>query len=366
MYQNTGKPPEFRNIFDLKAPPKLRLPTVVAVVLCHNEALRLPYFLAHHKAAGIERFLVVDNMSDDGSTEILEADDAVTRIPSAQSYKDCKSLWRELLADHYLADRWALFLDVDELLVYPGWPEKSLPMYCKSLEAAGHDCLLSFMVDMYPATALSECRYQSGTPFLDIAPYFDTGNYRIESFPARQLQDWPTPPVNMRGGARERLFQDHVIHDDQWFDKTLIRTVFSIARGLNPGPLRRKADAVASRYFNRHNTGLGLPNMSKVALFRWRRGCRFNGGVHRISEPMQLAPDVATLLHFKYFDDFADRAQYSVARGQHVKDAAHYKLYAQSKGALDRPIKFKASRKFERVEDLIEEGLMRDTVGAQK
>jgi len=366
MDQSTGKSPAFRDVFDLEAPPEIHMPNVVAVVLCHNEALRLPYFLEHHKAAGIERFLVVDNMSDDGSTEILEADDFVTRIPSSRSYQECKSLWRELLADHYLADRWALFLDVDELFVYPGWPAKSLPEYCKNLEKAGHNCLLSFMVDMYPAAALSECRYVAGAPFLDAAPYFDTGNYRIEAYPARQLQDWPTPPVHLRGGARERLFQDHVIHDDQWLDRTLINTVFSIGRGLNPGPLRRKFDSLAGRYINRHNTGLGLPNMSKVALFRWRPGCRFNGGVHRISEPMQLAPDVATLLHFKYFDDFGDRARYSVARGQHVKGAAHYKLYARSDDVLDQPIKFNRSRKFERLEDLIKEGLMRDVIGRRK
>ena len=46
-------------------------------ILCfstmRNEIIRLPFFLEHHRALGVDHFLIVDNGSDDGTTEYLAA-----------------------------------------------------------------------------------------------------------------------------------------------------------------------------------------------------------------------------------------------------------------------------------------------------
>lgn len=353
----------FRDAFDQDAPPEIEIPPITAVVLCHNEALRLPYFLEHHKAAGVGHFIVVDNASDDGSAAILDADPAVTRLSSRKAYSDYKAKWREIVADHYLADRWALFLDVDELFVYPGWPERSIGEYCGILETAGYECLFTIMVDMYPAAPLSECRYRPGEPFVDVAPYFDIGNYRMEAYLPKQLADWPTPPAKVRGGARERIFHEHAAHVASPIDNTLIRVFMNLERDPRPGPIRRWLDAMVRRRIDRRASGIGLPNMSKVALIRWTRGCRFYGGVHRISLDLPLAPDRGALLHFKYFDDFGDKVSYSAKRGQHVKDGAHYKLYQERSGELlDSSLMFHGSRRFDGVASLVRAGLMKDAL----
>lgn len=368
IFGSTGvNTPQFSDIFDLDSPPKLEIHGVTAIVLCHNEALRLEHFLEFHKSAGIDQFLVVDNASSDGSSEILENDPAVFLFPSKAKYSECKSVWREMLADLYLADRWTVFLDVDELFIHPSWPRTSIADYCQRLDNHGFDCLMTIMVDMYPEGDLAKCHYVPGTPFLDVAPMFDVGNYRMESYSRKSLSNWPTPPVHVRGGARERLFHSHVTHGGFWFDRAISHAVFGLDRSLKPTKARRLLDRLVSKWVNRADTGIGLPNMSKISIIRWPKGAKFRGGVHQMNRKMALAPDIGALLHFKYFDDFTKRVRYLAERGQHVEGGAHYKLYAQSSDRLTSTgITFAQSHRFENVNSLIRVGLMRNELGQTK
>ncbi|MDJ0637886.1 MAG: glycosyltransferase family 2 protein [Paracoccaceae bacterium] len=355
------RPSAFTDAFDLCVAPKLELSDVTAIVLCHNEALRLPHFLEHHKASGIEHFLVVDNASTDDSAAILDNDPDVTRIPSSKPYSKYKSVWREILADHYLVGKWAVFLDVDELLIHPTWQNESLPDYSKRLDKSGYDCLLSVMVDMYPESGSEEEAYVQGTPFVDYSPFFDTGNYRLDYYRAKQVRTkFPTPVVRIRGGARERLFHKHTMHHGSAFEKYVNRKVFSMSRSFKPSILRRSIDTMTRLLTDRMDAGPGLPNMAKIPLLKWRQGCKFRGGVHRIDTRMNVAPDLASLLHFKYLGDFAERVVYNAARGQHVKGGAHYKQYSRSlEQEAELVFKFEGSRRFTGLDSLKDAGLVR-------
>ena len=43
---------------------------ILAFTTLRNELDRLPWFFRHYRALGVDHFLVVDNGSDDGSTQI--------------------------------------------------------------------------------------------------------------------------------------------------------------------------------------------------------------------------------------------------------------------------------------------------------
>ena len=86
-----------------------------------NEALRLPYFLDYHRGLGVDRFFVVDNASEDGSSEYLLSQDDVHVFFTDDSYaaSQCGVGWLNELLNTHAVGQWALTLDADELLVYP-------------------------------------------------------------------------------------------------------------------------------------------------------------------------------------------------------------------------------------------------------
>jgi hypothetical protein len=353
----SASPADFREAFDLDAPPDVAVPegAVAAVVLAHDEALRLPQFLQHHRALGVSRFFVIDNASTDGTAALLDAAPDVTRLPSSRPYREFKSRWREIVADRWLVGRWTAFLDVDELLIPPFWPEADLPRLCAFWTAQGADAVFCSMVDMYAAEGAPA---QSEGSLIDLCPWFDGDGYRRIPVGPRMLRRYPCPPEQIYGGARERLFHPEAARPPSGLERALERAAFPVAGPPGPAPLRWLARRILRRRWPDDP-----PVMSKVALLRWEAGLRFSGGVHRLNRPRRLAEDEPALLHFKYLADFDQKVRAAVARGQHAGGAAHYRVYRESlEGFAARSCLYPGSRRFTGPDDLESAGLLR--VGA--
>jgi hypothetical protein len=58
----------------------------LAVACVRNEAVRLPRILAYHRRLGVDRLLVVDNASVDGTAELLDAEADVIRFPGVRQF----------------------------------------------------------------------------------------------------------------------------------------------------------------------------------------------------------------------------------------------------------------------------------------
>lgn len=351
----------FMDVFAGKYPPDLRDAQVVAVVLCYNEELRLPFFLKHHKYIGIDAFIFIDNLSTDCSARLLEGDNKIVYLQAPQRYNDFKSTWREVVADACLVGKWVLFIDVDELLIYPTWPRERLAEYCRRLTARGFDALHTTMVDMYPAEPLARCRYTSGASFFDVAPWFDTGNYRLIPSRRGSIAHWPTPPFRVFGGARERLFEGERTVRSPGLDRLVWSSLFPLSREPKPRLWRHLIDRAALAGVGALNGSPQLKaKMNKVPLLKWRRGSRFRGGVHAVSQRYNLAADWGALLHFKYLEDFGDKIEEAVGRGQHANGSRHYRTYQERWHSLaDRSLLFEGSRRFTGIQSLLDAGLMR-------
>lgn len=306
---------KFLEAFDLPEIPPIRFNEgdIVAVIISYNEALRFPYFLEFYRKIGVSHFLVVDNGSTDGSAEFLDKQPDVTRLLSTKPYKDYKSIWRSLLGDIYLTGHWVIFPDVDELFVYPGWPDLPLSSLVKHWENAGIEGVFTSMVDMYSDTPLAELNYQLGQSFLDVCPYFDGDGYRYMRNPGR-TKTYQTPKWHLYGGARERLFYAPRKRTPNSVDKWILRHFFGIHPEKNPLLAGRTLQKFA-RQVVRGSLPKPTPLMSKVPLVRWRQGLRYSGGVHNLADFIRLAPDWCALLHFKYLDDFETKTESAVSRG---------------------------------------------------
>ena len=305
----------------------------------------------------------MDNASGDGTSELLDAQADVVRLPSARPYRDFAHVWRRLVADLWCEGRWVLFPDVDELFVHPGWPRAPLGALLRFWEAEGREAVFAPMIDMYPPGPLRDVAYEAGRPFLEACPMFDGEGYRLrprDPADARRA----SPPIALRGGARERLFHEPRRRRPTALERRVAAMAFSPKRRLSSAgasPLARRLDEAVFRLL-RPTIPKGAPNMTKLPLVRWRRGLAFSRGPHRLSPPVGIAEEWGALLHFKYLDDFASKTRHALERGQHFDGASEYRRYdAEAARLMEGGAAYEGSRRFGGVEDLEAAGLMRSS-----
>ncbi len=174
-------------------------------ILCfatvRNEALRLPYFLDHHRRLGISHFLIVDNGSDDGTLDLLQGQADVSIWQSGESYKLSRygMDWLTWLQRKYGHGHWCLTADADEALIYPDWENRPLPDLTSWLTARKVRSFGAILLDMYPKGAVSAQPYAVGQDPTEVLAWFDPANYRRQRNP-KFHNEW------IQGGVRERVF----------------------------------------------------------------------------------------------------------------------------------------------------------------
>lgn len=281
---------------------------ILAFVCLRNERARLPYFLEYYRNLGVRNFFVVDNNSDDGSTDYLKRQSDVVYFWTDGSYKSSAAgrYWTHELANHYGPDHWCLTLDVDELLIYPGVESMDLISFTKYLDETGAEAMFGIFLDMYSDKPLSETIYKVGTPFLDTCQYFDAEGYDM-----KPQSSFPSPAVF--GGPRRRQF---------WSDG---------------------------------NSGNG-PAQRKHVLVKWKHGFSYHHSTHSMTD-VALADVTSAVLHFKFFSSFADLAKSELERGDRVQ-TADYQAYTDKTKANDIEMYCDVSKKYESSRTLLKAGYL--------
>lgn len=272
-----------------------------------NEMLRLPYFFEYYRQIGVHRFFIVDNGSDDGTTDYLLGQPDTHVWLTLESYSR-QEAWVDVLLRRYGRSGWSVVVDVDELLVWPGQEWMSLTELLDRLDREGANAMHALLLDMYPEGPLKNATYKEGNPFLPSAPWFDPASHTAINYPYRNcITNFPKRFV---GGVRERVF------------------------------------------------GLKDVCLSKFPLIRFHKGFFLQRGTHAV-EGARISKIRGCLLHFKYFNDFASRVQYEAIRGEHWNGAIQYKAY--TKKVLANPdLTFHGphSVRYEKPEQLVRLGLM--------
>jgi len=180
----------------LTAPRAFVRNTVTLFTPVHNELTNLPHFFRHYRRIGVRQFVMVDNLSSDGSSEYLREQPDVILYRTEDNFSaSCSGMrWMNVLMDRH-GGEWCLYADADEEFIYPGCETVSVDRLTDYLEAQDAEGMTGFMLDVYPErlfdragrpAARTDCRYYD-------SDYRWTGHSTC-------------PYFKLEGGARSRLF----------------------------------------------------------------------------------------------------------------------------------------------------------------
>ena len=259
-----------------------------------NEGVRLPYFLSYYREMGINHFLFVDNDSTDGTLDYLSRQPDVSVWHTSASYKRSRFGvdWLNWLQMRYGHEHWCLTVDPDEFFLYPFCDTRPLRALTDWLDASSIKSFGAMLLDMYPKGRIDAQPYEPGQNPIDIASWFDPGNYMIQKNP-QYGNLW------IQGGPRARMF----FPDD---------------------PER-------------------APALNKIPLVKWSRRYAYVSSTHSLlPRGLNLVYDEwggekasGVLLHTKFLDTFSAKAQEELERRQHYAGSKEYIAYAD--GLQDNP-----------------------------
>lgn len=278
---------------------------VIVLAQVRNEMPNLPSFLDHHRRLGVRRFVIVDNGSEDGTTDYLAAMHDVELLVTRASYRRAGAgvEWLDPIArriEH--ADTLCLRLDADERFVYPHCDRATVSDLWTYLRGRGFDGIAGPMIDLFPESLAT-----------------------ISSFP------------------------DHVAAS-RYFDADM-----NSCSTVMP-PYREHAGGVRSRSLGGKQQTLGkVPGL--------RGGGRIERlGSHRCS-PVNLADLSCALLHYKFRPDFFDRAREEIARREYAQNGQEWQRYLELETRTGEVLPAEASRLYRSWRDLAAAKLMHSSQG---
>jgi len=253
-----------------------------------NERIRLPYFLKYYREMGINHFLFVDNGSDDGSREYLAGQPDASVWTTDKSYKRAKFGidWLNWLQSRYGHGHWTLVVDPDEFLVYPFCDTRPLRALTDWLDASSIKSFSAMLLDMYPKGPIAGFAYREGQNPMEIADWFDSGNYTIR-------RNGVYGNLWIQGGPRARCFFP-----------------------LTPGK---------------------APALNKIPLVKWHRSYAYVSSTHTLlPRGLNLVYDEwggekasGMLLHTKFLNTFTEKSHEEIRRGQHYAGSREYRAYSR-------------------------------------
>jgi glycosyl transferase family 2 len=251
-----------------------------------NEKIRLPYFLQYYRQQGVDHFFFVDNNSTDGSGEYLADQSDVSLWHTAHSYKKSKFGvdWLNGLKSAYASGHWVLVVDVDEFFIYPFCDKRPLRALTDWLDASSVRSFGTVLLDLYPKGKIEDAVYQEGNNPIDLAHYFDSGNYFVE-------RNRKYGNLWIQGGPRQRVFFKDAPQD--------------------------------------------APALNKIPLVKWNRSNVYVSSTHNLlPRGLNLVYDewggekaCGCLLHTKFLNLFSQKAVEEVRRRQHYAASREYKSY---------------------------------------
>lgn len=168
----------------------------VLICVIKNEINKIESFMEHYRKLGIEKFVFLDNLSTDGTTEYLCAQEDTIVYSSEQEYSSARRVaWiNRLLALHGI-NRWCMIVDSDELVTYVGCEQHRISEVVEKAVKNKYDRILGFMLDMYSESSLFQGVEEKD--YIEKCRFFDVDSYEVKRMHRG---------LGIHGGPRKRVF----------------------------------------------------------------------------------------------------------------------------------------------------------------
>lgn len=174
---------------------------IILFCVIKNEYGRIDRFLDYYRSIGINRFVFLDNDSDDGTKEYLLEQKDVVLYSATVDYSSVRRVaWINYLLLLHGINKWCVVVDSDEYLSYIGSERFTLEKVITVAESKNLKRIEGVLLDMYPRGELF-CDYDDPSGFIERNVFFDHIGY--------ELKMWKHG-FAIKGGPRKRVFSCNV------------------------------------------------------------------------------------------------------------------------------------------------------------
>lgn len=163
---------------ELKLVKKCNKNSVSPIVVCavKDDLVRIVEFINYYRKLGVEKFIMIDNDSSDGTNEFLADQNDVLLYKVSEKYNSRrKTAWINRAIAMNGGEHWYIIVDSDEFFAFPEMDKVSLADYAKMLRNKNVFQVKTFMLDMYPKGKLCDESIKSES-FIEDYCYFDADN----------------------------------------------------------------------------------------------------------------------------------------------------------------------------------------------
>lgn len=174
----------------------------VLIVVVKDDLQRMQELFRHYRKIGFHQFVILDNLSSDGTREYCISQPG-TRVYSVedQYLTEKKEAWIERVITEIGFDRWYSIADSDELLNYVDSEERSVQELIRAAEGSGFRAIQAVLLDMYQDGPLFS-KVDSRSTMQKQFRYFDKDGYSFY-YARHGIQ------LVLTGGPRVRVLNSH-------------------------------------------------------------------------------------------------------------------------------------------------------------